>query len=450
MSTVVVVGGGPAGMATAISLVQHDRTLRVIVIERSDYTQLRIGETLPPTAEPLLKQLRVWDSFIVAGHKPAYSSLCAWGSPELLTNEFLDRPHNRGWHLDRQAFDVMLAAEAESRGVQVMTHATVAANGRSSDGRWRLSLCNSDGVQSVIEADFVVDATGRRSDISVSQRAKRVSYDRLLALIAFIDVKQDHAAPSTTLIEACEYGWWYSSNLPGNKLIVACMTDTDIATKLQLRLPEVWREHMIAMPYTASRVLECTAELDSVNPMLWPASSSKLDHAVGERWLAVGDAAATFDPLSSQGVFKALRSGILASYAILDFFAGNAEGLARYEAIIEREYGGYLETRGSFYAEEQRWPESPFWNRRHEKITLDPHSALAIIPPLSPQRISQLPLNLVPADLHILCTLCNGAKPAHEVVASFVNATNARISDRQTIIALQQLLHHGILQQHNN
>jgi flavin-dependent dehydrogenase len=49
-----------------------------------------------------------------------------------------------------------------------------------------------------------------------------------------------------------------------------------------------------------------------------PAQSGHLAPVAGDDWLTVGDAAAGFDPLSSQGIAKALRSGIFASYAIGD------------------------------------------------------------------------------------------------------------------------------------
>ena len=52
---VVVVGGGPAGAATAIYCAV--RNLRVILLEREVSARERPGETLHPGAEPLLAQL---------------------------------------------------------------------------------------------------------------------------------------------------------------------------------------------------------------------------------------------------------------------------------------------------------------------------------------------------------------------------------------------------------
>jgi flavin-dependent dehydrogenase len=85
----------------------------------------------------------------------------------------------------------------------------------------------------------------------------------------------------------------------------------------------------------------------------------------GDAWLAVGDAATTFDPLSSQGILKSLRSGVLASYAVTDYFKGTTKGLEKYEALAAREFKDYLASRAEFYGQERRWPDSPFWRRRH-------------------------------------------------------------------------------------
>lgn len=38
----------------------------------------------------------------------------------------------------------------------------------------------------------------------------------------------------------------------------------------------------------------------------------------GQQWLAVGDAAASYDPLSAQGIIKAISNGIFAGRAIIE------------------------------------------------------------------------------------------------------------------------------------
>src|SRR5262249_20367992 len=78
---VVVLGGGAAGAAAAITLAGAGRS--VVVIEKSHYDQPRIGETLPPSARPLLVGLAVWEPFLAAGHLPSPGVLSVWGEDEL-------------------------------------------------------------------------------------------------------------------------------------------------------------------------------------------------------------------------------------------------------------------------------------------------------------------------------------------------------------------------------
>jgi flavin-dependent dehydrogenase len=95
-------------------------------------------------------------------------------------------------------------------------------------------------------------------------------------------------------------------------------------------------------------------------------NSRLLDPLSGDDWLAVGDAASRFDPLSSQGIVKALRSGIFASYAIGDLLLnGDKSGLRRYQRFVAEEFKSYAQTRLKYYRQEQRWPNSEFWRRRH-------------------------------------------------------------------------------------
>ncbi len=47
------------------------------------------------------------------------------------------------------------------------------------------------------------------------------------------------------------------------------------------------------------------------------ASSALLSHAAGDGWIAVGDAAASFDPVTSQGLANALSTALVAAGAIL-------------------------------------------------------------------------------------------------------------------------------------
>jgi flavin-dependent dehydrogenase len=105
-----------------------------------------------------------------------------------------------------------------------------------------------------------------------------------------------------------------------------------------------------------------------------PANSQRLRDFCGDAWLAVGDAAQAYDPLSSQGIDKALRTashaGHMIHYALTDRPQGTA-GLGSGNAYI-RQYDvqqrqlwqTYLSQRDFYYGIQRRWSDRPFWQRR--------------------------------------------------------------------------------------
>ena len=362
----VILGGGPAGAATALSLRSHAPDLSVALIEQTNYHAMRIGETLPPGVQPLLERIGVWQAFLAEDHLPAYGACAAWGSDELHENEFFFQPAQRGWHLDRRRFDAMLAREAATRGVALYRDSKFLDSQLGGSKTFRLAINYKGGEKKPIDAAFVIDATGRQAAFAAQQNVARSFEDRLLAVFVFFQF--DRANPFTetyTLVEACEDGWWYSALLPGGMLAVAFMSDSDIIKSRRLIVFKAWIDLLGTTQHTKERVRNAQPV---GAPVTYPASSHRLAQVAGNSWLAVGDAATTFDPLSAVGIMKGLRSGVLASYAIGDFFKGNKSGLKKYEALLKREFENYLATRSEYYRREKRWANSVFWQRRHEWI----------------------------------------------------------------------------------
>ncbi len=113
--------------------------------------------------------------------------------------------------------------------------------------------------------------------------------------------------------------------------------------------------------YTKNRFQQSTL---SKKPHTLSAGTSKIFPVIGSNWLAVGDAAAAYDPLSSQGVYKALNSGRAAAIAIAGHLQGKGNALDAYSEGVEEGFINYLKSRRQYYQKEQRWPGSGFWKRR--------------------------------------------------------------------------------------
>ena len=95
--------------------------------------------------------------------------------------------------------------------------------------------------------------------------------------------------------------------------------------------------------------------------LVYPAPSYLLDGVAGDRWLAVGDAAAAYDPISSQGIHKPLSDGLQAAEAIAAVLEGDTQRLDEYRSSVAARFDNYLSVRNYFHGQEQRWPNSPFW-----------------------------------------------------------------------------------------
>jgi flavin-dependent dehydrogenase len=330
---VVIAGGGPAGMAVAIELAPE---LSVAVIEPGAPRRVR-GETLPPGCRPLLARLGVAEGFAEGGHARCEGTMAAWGSDEVRFVDYLLHPERHGWRLDREAFDAMLTREAIRRGATVL---------RVAERR---------------DARIIVDATGRQAVIARSRGARRLVSDQLVGISGVLEPRGPVENALFPLIESREDGWVFSTVIPSGEIVAVAMTDSDIAHAKGLHEASAWRKWIDDAPHTQDRTAGASLR-DSIS--VASACSQRLDRAAGEGWIAAGDAAAAFDPLSSQGIVSALRSGIDAAAAIRRELAGDRGALADYAAAIARDYESYETTRHRYYAMERRWPSSPFWRRR--------------------------------------------------------------------------------------
>jgi flavin-dependent dehydrogenase len=83
----------------------------------------------------------------------------------------------------------------------------------------------------------------------------------------------------------------------------------------------------------------------------------------GERWVAVGDAAAELDPMAGRGIHDALGDATEAARAVT---AGEMRPV-NYETRIQSRFDDHLLERAAAYGLEKRWP-TPFW-RDHPSST---------------------------------------------------------------------------------
>ena len=356
---VIVVGGGPAGCATALTLKRAGRS--VALIERSLNDKEHSGETLPPAAQPILTRLGLWTRFQAQKQTPSHTIRSCWGQPELYDYDYSFHPYGPWWLLDRKRFDAMLAAEVEAEGGIVNRNSRLRAVIQHDANHWSAEVING-GKSYPLHASFMVDATGRPAFLARRHDARRIVYDSLIGLIAFLPAANETASELYILIEPTSNGWWYSARFPGGSHIAAFMTDADLIIRKRKLLPAVWQAQLKKTRYTRSRL--DSLKLKSL-PRLVAAHTMRLQSPFGEGWLAVGDASIAFDPLSSQGICHALESGSLAGRVVNSYLAGKRDALEDYANYTKDVFDKYVNLRHYYYGREKRWLNSIFWQRRH-------------------------------------------------------------------------------------
>ena len=365
---VVILGGGPAGAAAAISLKEVRPSLQVAIFEASRYEKWRTGEALPPGSAALLDSLGCGDSYRAEGFLESLGARAFWGrSDRPHEHEFLFQSGGNGWHVNRQRFDAMLCECAQSAGVEVFREcrfmdARRLHAKRAEGSRWELVVRGGKRSR-VVRASFVVDATGRAASFAVRQSGKKMVADALTGVYAIYRFA-DNGTPSDTytVVESQEDGWWYSSLLPGSLMAVAWMSDADLIRQQNLGEAKLWMEKLSRSPHTHNRV--ALGQLQGP-PRVCTARTQRLSPVFGDSWLAVGDAASTLDPLSSTGIVKALRSAKFAAMVIVDYLDGKTGSLERYQELLEKEFTEHQAAKTWIYGLERRWLDSPFWLRRH-------------------------------------------------------------------------------------
>lgn len=351
---VAVVGAGAAGLAAAVELARLGR--RVLVLDADSAARRKPGEVLTPNAVPSLAALDLLDALHDDSRMamPLLSIRRSWGSGAVERDDLLMHPGGRGWSVDRSRFEALLANRAAAAGA-VMDWGTRVNGLDGAAGRWGLAM----QAAGCVEARFLVDASGRPAALARRLGARRHRSGRLLAVHAFCRCAEFAGVAAHLTVTAAPNGWWYAVEAPESSFACAYLFVPRVAASFAGD-PRGWLLEALADAGPSSTRVEQTARHGKVR--LADATASLLDEPAGEGWIAVGDAAASFDPLASQGLTNALASGIAGARAAHRALCGDGVALTAYAAAIRATWRHSHARLRPIYAAVQRWPESGFWS----------------------------------------------------------------------------------------
>ena len=353
---IVILGAGIGGCIAALALAP---VYSVVLVDQQTEPQARVGECLAPAAGRILHKLGLLD-LLMDGHLNSHGLLSYWGSETPTLLDQLANPDGHGWHLNRQLFEQQLRERVQRRGIMCLWPASFRASEQRANG-WLLELQhNNKPLQ--LHSQLVIDATGRHSRFARALGVRRLNLDQQLSvwLTALVKVRKQ-----ISVLSSVPDGWWYSAPLPvlpgvEKKLADAAQPEAQARLfALQLQPGQFNKD----LSQSSAAFLQAAALVPGLNTLVQQiipgtetlhgvvaANSSKLEQGCGEGWFAIGDAAMSFDPLSSQGIFNAMATAMQLADLLIKHGLQHQDTAALYQAQLDSIWQHYLAHKDRYYA----------------------------------------------------------------------------------------------------
>lgn len=345
-ASVIVVGAGPAGAATAFFLATEG--VDVLLLDRARFPREKAcAEYLSPQAARILSAMDALLPLETGQHATLAGMSIRAPNGVRLRGDFAAQHgfqgfRDRGLAIRRTLLDATLVDRARAAGARVVEGIRVTDVIRGSDGRVAgVVALNPDGASIRLTANVVVGADGLRSVVARRLRLQhRMRWPRRLALVTHYQGVESIGDYGEMHVERDGYAGL--ADVGGGETNVAVVVPASEARTVALDRGAYMAAWLNRRPQLAARFsrAERSGPVMATGPF-----ASHVTRAWAPGAALVGDAADFFDPFTGEGIYAALRGGeLLASYLADTVVTGgstNADGALRaYEAARRHEFGG--------------------------------------------------------------------------------------------------------------
>lgn len=262
-----------------------------------------------------------------------------------------------GIHVDRGILDQELLKLAQSHGATIYQPISQLNVVKNQTG-WMISYIYKN-KQIHIRVPFVVDATGRGGTLF---KKKSIKFQpNLLAIHAIWSMKNQ--PPTDGYMEALPDAWSWGAYLGNNKLLLSIYTDASVLKNQKTSIESYYLDKIKQIESLSN------VQLEALNSKIevCDATSHYQENVISDKYIKIGDAAFTVDPLSSQGVFLALSSAFCVSRVIrtiLDPTKDTSLAKTFYENLINDRVENFKERIPYEYHKVNYFANNPFWKER--------------------------------------------------------------------------------------
>jgi flavin-dependent dehydrogenase len=346
---VLVIGGGPAGAAAAISARQYG--LSVTVLEQQAFPRHRPGESLHPGIEPLLLQLGLTRQWLNGFTR--YSGCWQEVRGQRYFQSFGSDASGawQGFHIPRTLLDKKLLEVAERVGVTVVQPCN--ANSIKRTGK---SYCIGTVKHGDFNASIVIDASGSSNWLSRHLSHAVISYSQpLFARYGYVrQALKTGELPAPCFTADFNRWLWIAA------INAECMHWTQLnfngspASLSLIDNPYNCKANRFQQSYRPDRKQPLKLRhAKSIGPIRGAdVTWRKANQCSGKSFFKVGDAGFVLDPASSHGVLKALMSGIYAAYISSQLLAGcltDGQAQACYQDWMDDLFTSDMQALSDFY-----------------------------------------------------------------------------------------------------
>lgn len=317
MYDLIVVGGGPAGASSAITVARHGR--RVLLLERGKFPRHKVcGEFVSAESLGLLSTLLDAQHSHLLNDSPRIANARIFVDGQVLQTSV--EPPSAS--ITRFDLDIALWSSAQKSGVTTREQVVV----QSISGSGPFHLTTSAGN---FATGAVINASGRWSNLSMAASEQEKQAPKWIGLKAHFT--EPNPSPSVDLY-FFEGGYCGVQPIGADTINASAMVRADVAN----RLPDVLPRHAALME--RSRHWQPLTDPISISPLIF-----RMPQPVRDGMFLVGDAALFVDPFVGDGISLALRSGALAGECLESEMSVN-DALNKYQRVYQERFAPVFKT----------------------------------------------------------------------------------------------------------